>query len=701
MNAARYLPCLTLLALAACGAPSRDPAPGATTPAPTSSTTAASAAPIPASGPLVVERTTPPGACTPSGLCWEHPRPLGPRWNDVAIVGEGAIAVGPHGALARLSVRSGEIAIELADPIDTDLELVRAADDVAVAAGDGGWVSVIDPALTVTRLPRVFPEHATGAVLDLWAGGRDRIVVAGLHGAIAEHTSAGWTDRSVRSSDAGVFAAGADGALAVAAGRTFSWRSDPSAPSETIPFSSEAVSHLVVIDRTRAFALGMQGGIAERDATGWHELMPRTPRTITPGQAFVGLVVLDAASAPVVLVLDGHGAVFSRAGWYADGSTFAQEPVPWPAPRARYEHDVTARWLVALDDGRVLAGGSALAIRSADGTWRAAAEGAGTTYSRCAATGHEAWAVGWRGAIAHFDGERWISTDDTQPTQSLLALAASGEAVLAATSHGLLVRDGSAWRAVELPPELAGNFESRAIAAREDGAFVVTGEVREAAACVVVRGGSASPLPCDGAPITSLVRRGDGLVGARGTELLQLDASGAATPLGVTIDVPVDDEDAHPEITALLPISDDELLVATSSMGVFVVRGGRARIDHPLEREPVMGGGRMLSVHRILTLAQHEGIVYGGTSDGRVLRRARAGRWVEVPVTSDTSDGITWLGTIGGTLWALGEVGLRLQGGHFERVTLPLRATTALTLADGSALLGGPDAAIVRVAQGF
>ena len=172
----------------------------------------------------------------------------------------------------------------------------------------------------------------------------------------------------------------------MAAGRTFRWLSDPSAAEERIPIS-ERVTRLLVVDRTHAFALGMQGALAERDADGWHELLPRTPRTITPGQSFRSLVVLDPTATPTIVVIDGHGTAYSRVGWHAQGGAFREEPIAWPAPRAGSHGPPTTWWLEALDDGRVIAGGDAFATRQRDGTWQASTEREPGTYAACAARG--------------------------------------------------------------------------------------------------------------------------------------------------------------------------------------------------------------------------------------------------------------------------------------------------------------------------
>src|SRR5690606_22997924 len=153
------------------------------------------------------------------------------------------------------------------------------------------------------------------------------------------------------------------------------------------------------------------------------------------------------------------GAAYSRQGWHRDGGAFREEPIAWPGPLEGSEGAPRTWWLEALDDGRVIAGGEAFAVRQRDGTWRASAQREPADYVACAVRGHEAWAVGWRGSLAHFDGEAWTTlTEEAGRGHHVVGLAAAGDAVLAITEFGLLARGSSGrWRELALPADIAGH----------------------------------------------------------------------------------------------------------------------------------------------------------------------------------------------------------------------------------------------------
>lgn len=637
--------------------------------------------------PLIVAATASPPLCTPSGVCWENPFPSASSvgFDALASTTAGSVAVGSGGNILR--IRGGEL--DLLEPTGHDLDAVVAVSEShAFVAGDLGYLADLDIANGSRSVKeRAFPDISTGPVFSMAALGPERVFLSSLFGAITEWTPRGYVRRSVRSHDVARLAqAGTE----IVASYGYTVSAIESAREPWTERFAMPVMRAIVVDGVRAFALGEHGALYERSAEGWSTTI-EWPETLSAMASFQDVAVVHRAGrTPLVLAAMGRGNVLVREGFSEDGGTFEEELVPWAADPGAH-----LRRLVVLEDGTVLGVGSILAARSPDGVWRGERPTRHATYYAVVRSGpSEAWAAGGTGELARYVGGHWERYTRATVTGNVVSLVAS--ASVPGEIHGITT-SGSEWLVRSVDGTLRRDALPtadvwRSLLALPDGRFVAGGNGK-----VLYREGEEFRIQeLAGSWVLCLTNYANTIVFADGNAVFELTPGGTVRLLELPS---TPDSEDPPVISALhATAGGEELFIGTAALGVYRFANGRLTVERPIDFEGPRADLRPVD-DVVASFSSGPSGFYMATARGEILRRTAPRRFSRVP-KDPFSDGdeVNSLLDANGSLYALGRVVWRLEGGRFTVLnTGALQLESGVSLPSGDVLVGGYAGTLIRI----
>jgi hypothetical protein len=601
--------------------------------------------------------------CFGDGFCFEDPLPISGDFADAVAFGRDQVfAVTQGGGVVRFDGAEWRSIHTVSDELHAisgtgPNDLYIAGERLRIQHYDGSaWTAVaLGPEVTLEGHEGLYTVLAVDA---------NELLVGSLNNLYLRRAGV-WSELG-RNFSPGVRAQWSNGrAIALAGSSIYERRPDGTYPRDRVPAHSKVYS-AYALDETRLFATGEYGEIFRRDADGWHSDETHS-RTGLPALAFSDI----AARAPDdAWAVSGAGRVL-----HYDGTEWSPETVPWEEETPNW-----LRFIEILDDGRILAAGSHLALRDREGRWSSVRFAERTYILTMVMSGpNEAWALGSGGAIAHFDGLEWQIHSGGMPRLGIVAVSGSSLARLHAVGRSglwLARNERGVWDRIEGATE-----DLRDVLVRADDVLAV------GAGGAMYRYVSGAPtrVPTSTEELLSAIAISNDRVIVAGERYLYALENDR---LARVVEMP-----GELRIQSMHVAPNGDVVVGTQRGGIVRVAGDRARVerreqidlDHDAQRDDTL----------TVIASAPDGSLFGAQQNGGTTHRAR-GRWVEDP----HSDRVSSFSIVDGQLWAFGDRVWRWDGGQWIEVDAGIAGWIAdsTVLEDGTLFVVG-DSLIARRAS--